>query len=92
MKSYTAKIFSGTKLVADGITIQIDERNPEIAPSTWNGWFRAPTSTGITAGEYRVELSDGRSGNIRVSSASYGAKAGKSSTLRVQFSSNGPLK
>lgn len=59
-----AKILSGNLAVADNVTIEINQKSAD----SWSGWIQTLATLEIGS-QYRVELSDGRSGMVRIQSA-----------------------
>ncbi len=59
-----AKVKSDNLAVADNVAIEINQNGAD----RWSGWIQTLATLQI-ASQYRIELSDGRSGMVRIQSA-----------------------
>lgn len=61
--TFKARVLSDNLAVADNVTVEIDQRNPD----TWKGCIQTLASLEVGS-QYRLLLDDGRSGLIRIQS------------------------
>lgn len=90
MDEIKADIFSGKELMFENITVYITLSTDRISNlKEWRGIFYVPITQDIdTGGPYRIELKDGRSGNILITNI----KINFQKPCEVFFVGSGPLK
>ena len=85
MTNFTATIYEqdGTTELLEDIVVRIQEEGGNI--KSWKGEFESDKL--ILVGRYRIELDDGRSGDMIINKMS----AGSHGQIRVAFQGSGPL-
>ncbi len=76
--TFKAKVLSGNLVVADNVTIEIDQKNAD----NWKGWIQT-LATLEEQSQYQIELNDGRHGTVRIQSVEEN---------KFPFNGVGPLK
>jgi hypothetical protein len=80
---FVAKLLQNGRVIADRVTGTLDSAKD----GSWYGYFNLPPNYLIHSGAYRVELDDGRSGEIELEAASSLSFA----PIRVPIRGTGPL-
>lgn len=88
MDSYIATIREGDTRLLKGVTVHVEEVQKPFGLRTWYGSFELAAGQNIEpGGPYRIELDDGRSGNILITEIVLSG-AGRT---QVSFQGTGPL-
>lgn len=87
MECLTAKVLKGQTVIADGVDAFVAVTDAG-GTQEWNGTFELPTGKEIAQGKgYRLELEDGRSGDITITNVNVSDHG----PTTVGFRGTGPL-
>jgi hypothetical protein len=84
----TGRLLRGEGVVAADVELRWDVVRPDEGPDDWAGSFESATWAALDPGVYRLETSDGRSGEILVRHVNLPIT--RSQSMRVEFAGAGP--
>lgn len=88
MECVTGRILKGKTPIVEGVEIWLARTTSGDGKPAWNGTFELPPGTHVDTGKrYRLELEDGRSGEVTVTNVG----GPDDTTHTVGFQGTGPL-
>lgn len=91
MEGFEGKILDGEKVVLECVEGQLEHIDSPDGPKSWRGSFQTSDERMLESDkEYKLLLSDGRSGQIGIRRRKAGTLLGDK--VRYQFVGSGPLK
>jgi len=87
MRTLQASIWKGDKVLVDNVTVYLEEETSPGGLKSWYGVFQLPVMEHIEPDTFRIELDDGRGGEILISHVTMSSQA----PTQVTFTGSGPL-